>query len=181
MSATSEFFRKIGTEWLQERKNVQGLVYDRQPHTLRGKKIVMVYGGGNAASDAFMWAFRNTPPTTDVLLFVYRGELHAMTNMSRPYYKPIDEALREQRAVSPLTTQDLLDVPALLASIVAQQRTVDTLVRQRLPSSCRRVTPCHQPLVQAFNAVLQMPDLVRTCQTSSREVSGWICNLSSRR
>ena len=162
VSATSEFFRKIGTEWLQEHKNVQGLVYDRRPHTLRGKKIVMVYGGGNVASDAFMWAFRNTPPTTDVIL-VYRGELHAMTNMSRPYYKPIDEALREQRAVSPLlTTQDLLDVPALLASIVAQQRTVDTLVRQRLPSSFQAGdTVPLQPLVQAFNAVLQMPDLVQ--------------------
>jgi hypothetical protein len=161
VSATSEFFRKIGTEWLQEHKNVQGLVYDRQPHTLRDKKTVMVYGGGNVASDAFMWAFRNTPPTTDVLL-VYRGELHAMTNMSRPYYKPIDEALREQRAVSPLLTpHDFLDGPALLARVVSQQRTVDTLVRQRLPSSLQEGdTVPLLPLAQACNAVLQMPDLV---------------------
>jgi Pyridine nucleotide-disulphide oxidoreductase len=162
VSATSEFFRQIGTAWLQEQKGVLGLTYDRQPHTLRGKKVIMVYGGGNVASDAFMWAFRNTPPGTDVIL-IYRGELHAMTNMSRPYYKPIDEALRLRRAVSPLlTAADVLDATALLARLKERQEVIDTLVLQRLPGALQGLHPVSmQILVQAFNAVLQMPDLVR--------------------
>jgi hypothetical protein len=162
VSATSEFFRQIGTAWLQEQKGVLGLTYDRQPHTLRGKKVIMVYGGGNVASDAFMWAFRNTPPDTDVIL-VYRGELHAMTNMSRPYYKPIDEALRQRRAVLPLlSATDVLDAPALLARLKERQAAIDTLVLQGLPGVLQGLHGVSvQALMQALNTVLQMPDLVR--------------------
>src|SRR5262245_17932658 len=73
VSATSEFFRQIGTTWLREQKGVQGLAYHGKPHTLNHQQVIMVYGGGNVTSDAFMWAVRNTPPSTDVLL-MYRGE-----------------------------------------------------------------------------------------------------------
>jgi NADPH-dependent glutamate synthase beta subunit-like oxidoreductase len=161
VAATSEFFRQIGTTWLSEKKGVQGLAYHGKPHTLRGKQVVMVYGGGNVASDAFMWAFRNTPPSTDVLL-VYRGESHAMTNMSRPYFKPIDRALREQRAASPwFTPHDLLRGQALQARLRTPQRVVDTLVHQHLPAASRTLdTVPDGYLVEALNAVLRMPDLV---------------------
>ena len=162
VAATSEFFRQIGTTWLTENKGVQGLAYHGKPHTLRGTQVVMVYGGGNVASDAFMWAFRQTPPTTDVLL-VYRGELHAMTNMSRPYFKPMDRALREQRAASPeFTPQDLLQGHALQARLRTPQRVVDALVRQHLPEASHTLkTVPDQHIVEALNAVLRLPDLVQ--------------------
>lgn len=162
VSATSEFFRQIGTEWLRDKKCVLGLTYDRKPHVLRDKHRIMVYGGGNVASDAFMWAFRNSPPTTDVLL-VYRGELHAMTNMSRPYYKPIDEALRVQRAGTPLfTADDVRHAAALQDRLVTPQAVIDTLLLQSLPEAFRTPEPVPVPLlVQALNAVLHMPDLIQ--------------------
>jgi hypothetical protein len=162
VSATSEFFRKIGTEWLIEKKGVQGLRYEGKAHDLRGKKVIMVYGGGNVASDAFMWVFRNTPPETDVLL-VYRGELHSMTNMSRPYYKPIDAALQEQRAASPVfTSADVLDVTALKTRIKEPRRVVDALMLDTLqvaPEAVDAMTA--DQMVEALNTVLHMPDLVQ--------------------
>jgi NADPH-dependent glutamate synthase beta subunit-like oxidoreductase len=162
VSATSEFFRQIGTTWLTEKKGVQGLTYHGKPHTLHHKHIIMIYGGGNVASDAFMWAVRNTPPSTDVLL-VYRGELHAMTNMSRPYYKPIDQALRERRLTSVwFTAADLVQIQALRARLSAPQRAIDALVRQGLPVASQEVEALGaESLVEALNNVLRMSDLVR--------------------
>jgi hypothetical protein len=162
VSATSEFFRQIGTTWLREHKGVQGLAYHGKPHTLHQKQVIMVYGGGNVASDAFMWAVRNTPPSTDVLL-VYRGELHAMTNMSRPYYKPIDQALRERRRASVwLTPCDILQLQALQVRLSAPQRAVDALVRQSLPvTSHAAETLSTQSVVEALNRVLARPDLLQ--------------------
>ena len=162
VSATSEFFRQIGTTWLREKKGVQGLAYHGKPHTLHHHQVIMVYGGGNVASDAFMWAVRNAPPSTDVLL-VYRGELHAMTNMSRPYYKPIDQALRERRLTSAwFTPHDLLQTQALQVRLSAPQRAVDALVRQYLPVTSQAAdTLSTQSLVEALNRVLHMPDLLQ--------------------
>jgi len=162
VSATSEFFRQIGTTWLREKKGVQGLAYHGKPHTLHQQQVIMVYGGGNVASDAFMWAVRNTPPSTDVLL-VYRGELHAMTNMSRPYYKPIDQALRERRLTSVwFIPHDLLQPQALQVRLSAPQRAVDALLRQYLPvPSLAADILSTQSLVEALNRVLQMPDLLQ--------------------
>jgi NADPH-dependent glutamate synthase beta subunit-like oxidoreductase len=162
VAATSEFFRQIGTTWLTENKGVQGVAYHGKPHTLRGKHAVMVYGGGNVASDAFMWALRNTPPATDVFL-VYRGELQAMTNMSRPYLKPIDRALREPRATSPaFTPHDLLPGHALQARLQTPQRVIDALVRQHLPEASHTLETVPDPhIVEALNAVLRLPDMVQ--------------------
>ena len=141
---------------------MQGLAYHGKPHTLHQKQVIMVYGGGNVASDAFMWAVRNTSPSTDVLL-VYRGELHAMTNMSRPYYKPIDQALRERRLTSVwFTPHDLLQTQALQVRLSAPQRAVDALVRQYLPVTSPAVeTISTQSLVEALNRVVHMPDLLQ--------------------
>jgi Pyridine nucleotide-disulphide oxidoreductase len=161
VSATSEFFRQIGTTWLTEKKGVQGLAYHGKPHTLHNKQVIMVYGGGNVASDAFMWAVRNTPPSTDVLL-VYRSELHAMTNMSRPYYKPIDQALRDRRLTSVwFTPDDLLQTPALQARLAAPQRAADALLRQSLSAASQAADSiAPQSIVAALNHMLQMPDLL---------------------
>lgn len=162
VSATSEFFRQIGTHWLVTKKGVRGLRYEGKPHDFQGHKTIMIYGGGNVASDAFMWAFRNTAPDVDVLL-VYRGELHCMTNMSRPYYKPIDAALLHQRAASPVFTRDdILDVPAITMSIKERQRDSDRLLLEALQTPqalLHAVTEEH--LVAALNRVLHLPDLVK--------------------
>jgi NADPH-dependent glutamate synthase beta subunit-like oxidoreductase len=162
VSATSEFFRAIGTQWLMTKKGVQGLRYDGKSSDVQGHKAIMIYGGGNVASDAFMWAFRNTAPEVDVLL-VYRGELHCMTNMSRPYYKPIDAALLQRRAPTPVfTPADILDLPALHATLKEAQRPVDQLLCEAL-----QVSPVHlaalsrEALVAALNTVLHIPDLAK--------------------
>ena len=169
ISATSEFFRHIGTHWLASQKGVQGLQYDGKAHDFQGYKTIMIYGGGNVASDAFMWAFRNTAPDVDVLL-VYRGELHCMTNMSRPYYKPIDAALVHRRAASPVFTQeDILHAATLKASIKELQRDIDGLLLDSLetsPALFGAVTEEH--LVKAMNRVLHMPDLVKRLSSIER-------------
>ena len=160
--ATSEFFRSIGTQWLTTKKGVQGLRYDGKSYDVQGHKVIMIYGGGNVASDAFMWAFRNTSPEVDVLL-VYRGELHCMTNMSRPYYKPIDAALLQRRAPTPVfTPADILDLPALLATLKEQQRPADQLLLEALQvSPAHLATVSRERLVTALNTVLHLPDLAK--------------------
>jgi hypothetical protein len=86
-----------------------------------------------------------------------------MTNMSRPYYKPIDAALLQQRAVSPLfTLDDLRDPMAFKVTLKEQQRQVDHLLLAALqvpPALLGGVSEAQ--LVAALNTVLHMPDLAR--------------------
>ncbi len=99
--ATSEFFKKIGTNWLTEKKGVQHLVYDGKEFDLSAKKNIWVVGGGNVASDAFMWALRNAEADA-VIHLAYRGPLDAMSNMARSYLKPIGKALGVTRTAAAL-------------------------------------------------------------------------------